>query len=176
MQPNDIVFQEHPVVTIGGNHFLCPTIIQFENEPLIEVGKFEAAGFTTKFAIYNSSGDKIAVVKGCQIHSTKEGKDSGVKMRFEPGLTACEYQGRTLVELRRKGAAALKGWAELYAPEGVFIKVNDSEMAAMLGTGGSLTAGGITMMGCTIQAPIGILFKKTGGVAIGASRGGASPT
>ena len=170
MEPIDVIFQQSPVVTLGGNHFLnCPTIIQWEDVPLMEVGKFESAGYTTKFAIYNSSGDKIAVVKGSQLHLTKEGKDAALKMRHEPNLTACEFNGRTLFELRRQGAAALKGAAELYAPEGALITVNDSKTAALLGTGGALKVGGVTMVGNTITAPIGILFTISGGVAIGSS-------
>ena len=167
IEPQDIVFQEQPAVTIGGNHFLCPTVIQWEDTPLLEVGKFETAGFTTKFAVYNSSGDALATVKGCQVYRTEAGKQSGIEMRHEPNLTACEVNGKTIFELRRTGAAALKGAAELYSPNGVFLKATDPELYGLLGTGGKLTAGPFTFVGTTFKAPIGILFHS-GGISFAA--------
>ena len=107
MESNDVIFQHHPVVAICGNRFYCPTIIQWEDTPLMEVGKFEPAGYTTKFAIYNSDGAQIAVVKGCQVYPTKAGKDAAIKPRYEPNLTVCEVDGKTIFELRRTGPTAL---------------------------------------------------------------------
>jgi hypothetical protein len=174
----DVIFQAHPTVTLAGNHFICQVVIQWEEVPLMEVGQFQKAGFTTKFAVYHSDGTKIAVVKGAQIYPTEEGKAALVTMRHEPNLTACELEGRTIFELRRQGAAALKGAAELYTPEGAFIKCNDSGMKSLLDTsGGSLAVigkgpdgergGTIIMTDSTIEAPIGILFRRSGAVSLG---------
>jgi len=42
----EIIYQSHPDVTVATNKFVgIPTIIQFENTPLLEVGKYEV-GFT----------------------------------------------------------------------------------------------------------------------------------
>src|SRR6266496_126205 len=140
----DVIFQESPVVEIATNKFInVATIIQWEDVPLMEVGQFEVAGYTTRFAIYHNDGTKIAVVKGSQMYPTEEGERASLKMRHEPNLTACELEGRTIFELRRTGAAALKGTAELYAPEGVFIKANDADLSALLGDGTHLQVGGL---------------------------------
>jgi hypothetical protein len=132
----DVIFQEHPEVEIATNKFIgVPTIIQWEDTPLIEVGKFEPAGYTTRFTVYHNDGTPIAVVRGSRIIRTDEGKRAKIEQRTAPDLTALELEGKTIIEMRRKGAAALKGWAEIYAPEGVFIKANDTDMAAILGNG-----------------------------------------
>src|SRR5690242_20668530 len=108
----NVIFQSHPDVVIGSNTFRnVPTIIQFEVTPLIEVGKFEPAGFTTRIAVYHNDGTKIAVVKGSQVYLTDEGRKASVTPRYEAGLTVCELEGKPIFELRRTSAAALKGWA-----------------------------------------------------------------
>lgn len=158
----DLVFQSHPDVIIGSNTFRnVPTILQYADTPLIEVGKFEPAGYTTKFAVYHNDGTRVAIVKGSQIHLTPEGEKSSVRLRHEPNLTVCEFEGKPIYELRRDGAAALKGWAELYAPEGVLIKANSAETSAMLRTGDPLAIDGMTLKNCEfINTAIGILVTR----------------
>lgn len=131
----DITFQEHPDVVIATNTFRnVETILQYEEFPLIEVGKFADAGYTTKFNVFHSDGSHMAVVKGARVFIT-EGAKAKVTARQEPDLTVCEMDGRPIIELRRKGASALKGWAELYAPHGVFIKAHETSLVVQRSDG-----------------------------------------
>ena len=146
----EITFQSHPEVSLGGNTFLnTPTILQFEDIPLLEVGQYENAGYTTRFPVYHNDGNKIAVVVGSRIHLTAEGKNANIKPRFQPDLTVFELEGKPILELRRKGAAAFSGWAELYAPEGILIRAFDSSISGLLRGGDALQLGGMTLMGNT---------------------------
>ena len=143
---DEIIYQSHPDVVIATNTFRnVETILQFEDVPLIEVGKFFDAGYTTRFNVYHSDGTHIAVVKGSQIYLTEAGKKASLKTRHEQNLTACELEGKTIIELRRDGPAAIKGWAELHAPEGVFVKATDADMSAIRGDGTHIHVGGLRL-------------------------------
>jgi hypothetical protein len=75
----ELIYQNHPSVVIATNTFVnVPTIIQFEDVPLLEVGKFADAGYTTRLAVYHNDGTKIAVVKGSRIFLTEEGKKANL--------------------------------------------------------------------------------------------------
>ena len=124
----EVFFSQHPDVVIASNRFIgVSTILQFENTPLIEVGKFVKAGYSAKFSVYHSDGTKIAVVKGRQIYRTEEGKAAKFSMRYDHELTACELEGKPILELRRDGPAALRGWAQLYAPEGFLVEIKPAD-------------------------------------------------
>ena len=163
-----ITFQSHPDVLIGSNTFRnVPTILQYEETPLLEVGKFEPAGYTTRFAVFDNSGIKIAVVEGSNITITPEGAKARVTCRHEPDLTVCELEGKPILELRRHGPQALKGSAELYAPHGVLIKANASEAAAILRSGQRLVPG-LQHLSNSTFADGGIAFHvRRDGIAIG---------
>jgi hypothetical protein len=167
----EVVYQSHPDITIGATTFRnVPTIIQFEDMPLMEVGRFVDAGFTTKFHIFHSDGTDLAVVKGAQIYETAAGKLTKIHLRHEPNLTVCELEGRPLFELRRRGAASLNGWAELYAPEGVLVKTADANISAMLGnTEDDLVINEDFSMGEGIcdGAKIGIQYLRDKGIRLG---------
>jgi hypothetical protein len=159
----EITFNEHPDVIIGTNTFRnVPTILQFEGTPLIEVEKSEPAGYRIKYAVYNRDGIQIAVVKGAQMYRTAEGAAANIKLRHEPNLTACELDDKTILELHRHGASALKGWAELYAPEGVLVKANDAGASAMLRNGDflPLPGGGYLRNSVFDGCKIGILATR----------------
>jgi hypothetical protein len=127
----EVTFQQHPAVNVAGSAFIgVPVVLQFEETPLIEVVRIVNAGFTTRFPVYHGDGTKIAVVVGSRIFVTPEGKDAKVTLRQEPNLSVCELEGKPILELHRKGAAALRGVAELYAPKGVLVKANDAGVAA----------------------------------------------
>ncbi|MGD0387471.1 MAG: hypothetical protein ABSC42_00840 [Tepidisphaeraceae bacterium] len=149
----EIIYQEHPVVTIATNHFVAvPIIIQFEQTPLLEVGKFEPAGYTTRFPVYHSDGTRLAIVNGCRIHPTDDGKKADIKVRQQPELSVFELEGKPILELRRDGPAALKGWAELWAPEGVLVKAHDSGVSGLLRTGAdALMIGNSVFHNCGIS-------------------------
>ncbi|MGO9108717.1 MAG: hypothetical protein ACLP9L_05745 [Thermoguttaceae bacterium] len=160
----EIFFQSHPDVIIGGNTFRnVKTILQFENIPLLEVGRFEPAGYSERFPVFNMDGVKVAVVVGRQIHLTEEGSKARIVRRCEPNLSVCELEGKPILELRRNGPTALRGWAELYAPEGLLIRALDSGVAALLSGGNALQIGGMVFMDSFFDGcPIGIHIGKSG--------------
>jgi hypothetical protein len=175
---NSVVYQSHPDVKIGSTTFRnVPTIIQFEDTPLMQVGKFVKAGYTTKFHIFHSDGTDLAVVKGAQIYQTAAGKLAKIRVRYENYLTVCELEGRPLFELRRQSAAALSGWAELYAPEGVLIKTADADIPGFISANGNIalhsTKKGGTMLGDFVCENIPIALRYTAkGVSVGIGTAG----
>lgn len=154
----ELIFQSRPEVFLGSNVFRnVPVIIQYHDTPMLEVGKYELAGYSTKFQVFHNDGTSIAVVKGSQIYKTAEGEKVGLVLRHEPNLTVCEMEGQAILELRREGPAALRGWAELYAPDGVLIKSSSPRLSALLQAGGDLRIGtSIVRGGVCEDVPIGI--------------------
>jgi len=122
-----LVYVPSNVVELATNTFIdVPVILQYDNTPIISTSKVEEAGYTVEFGIYHSDGTYLAKVVGPRLFATEDGKKAGVVMRHLPGVTACELAGKTLFEIRRTEAAALKTQAELYTPDGTFIRANDN--------------------------------------------------
>jgi hypothetical protein len=169
-----LFFQESPEVEIGTNKFInVPTIIQWEDVPLLQVGQFIEAGYTTKLRVFHNDGTHIADVNGSQVYSTSAGVKAAVSCRTEDGglLTVCEVEGKPIFELRRRNPGQLKGWAEIHAPEGVLIKVTDAETAALLGDGTALQVGGLAIRDGRFDGhEIGIHVTKQG-IAFGGKGG-----
>lgn len=167
----EVRFQKSPDVEIASNTFKnCPVILQFEETPLIEVGKFAKAGFTLRYPILDSQGKEIAKVVGSRIFLTAYGKNAKIRLRHEQRLVVCEVEGKPIIELRKTGAAALKGAAEIYAPEGILVKAYDTEVSSLLNSRGtSLNLFGRKMQNVGIDGfPIAILlFREDGEVKVG---------
>ena len=92
-----------------------------------------------------------------------------LRMRYPSGATVCELNGQTLFEVRRTEAAALQTQAELYAPDGRFIKSNQQGAPEGLVTAsaGMLQIGGVIMVGNTIaNKKIGIHVRSDGSIGI----------
>ena len=85
-----------------------PTILQYDETPLIQVVRAAEAGFTTEIPVYHSDGTYLAKVVGSQIYRTADGEKAGVTLRHPGHATVCEMNGKTLFELVREDAAALK--------------------------------------------------------------------
>ena len=91
-------------------------------------------------------------------------------MRHPGHATVCELDGKTLFELVREDAAALRTQAELYTPDGSFIKCADADLTGYVlrPEQEQLQIRGLTMTGCTFQGGrIGVWVRSDGGVAIG---------
>jgi hypothetical protein len=58
-----------------------PTILQYDDTPLIQVVRVAEAGYTTEIPIYHSDGTYLAKVVGSQLYSTPEGQKAGVTLR-----------------------------------------------------------------------------------------------
>lgn len=164
-----LIFQETPEVLFGSNRFInVPTILQFDETPLIQVVKTECAGFSTEIPIYHSDGTYLAKVVGSQIYRTAEGKKAGIVLKHPDKMTVCELNGQTLFEIERATAASLKASAELYTPTGYFVKYMSDTPSLIKTDGSALEVGGILMSGSTISgARIGVWIKSDGSVGIG---------
>lgn len=130
---DSLIFQQSPHFELAGNIFVnVPVILKYEDIPLIQIVKEAAAGFTSEISIYHNDGTYLAKVKGSQAYPTEAGKKAGVVMKYPAGLTVCELNGKIVFELARKEAAALKGAAELYTPDGAFIKTSDTGLSGYI--------------------------------------------
>jgi hypothetical protein len=165
-----LIFQESPVVHLAGNVFVeVPTVLQYEDTPLIQVVRAAKAGFTTEIPIYHSDGTYLAKVVGSQIYATEDGKKAGVTLHHPGHATICELNGKQIFEIIREEAAALRTQAELYTPDGSFIKCAENLAGYVLGPRQDrLQIHGLTIMRCTFKrVRIGICVKKDGSVALG---------
>lgn len=107
---------------------------------------------------------------GLGFFATEDGKKAGVTLQHPAGMTVCQMGGKTLFEIKRLGAAALKTQAELYTPDGLFVMASDKGLAeyAMGQDQKPMQIGGLVMMGNTFSGcRIGIHVKKDGGIEIG---------
>jgi hypothetical protein len=163
-------FQNSPIVTIGSNKFInVPVILKYEDTPLIEIIKEQTLGYTTSIPIYHSDGTYLAKVKGTRIFPTDDGKKAGIQMEHPYKKTICKMGNRTIFEIHHETGDAFKTFAELYTPDGYFIKYDDKPIPTLLDIKGNfLKVGGVTMTGCTFQnLRIGIWIKKDGSCALG---------
>ena len=150
-QSESLIFFESPEVEYGGCFFIkVPIILEYDDTPLIEVVQEQAAGYTTKFEVYNRDGVYIAKVRGSQVYLTDDGRKANLKLRHPNKMTVCELDGQTIFEIRRKGAAALRTDAELFTPDGRFLKANDHGAPANLisADGSSIRVGTTVLAGC----------------------------
>jgi hypothetical protein len=132
-KPQDLTFQEEPTFELGSNTFKdVPVVLQFGDTPLIEISQWENASYGVEFRIYNKDGVYLAKIRGNQIYRTEAGEKSNLFLRHPGDKTVCELDGKTLFELKREGAAALKGTAELFTPDGRFIKITNDYMIGNL--------------------------------------------
>lgn len=166
-----LIFQKAPNVELGTNTFIdVPTILQYDDTPLISVTKIENTGFTTEIPIYHNDGTYLAKVVGSQIYPTPDGKKAGLVIKHPDLMTVCELDGRVLFEITRKSAAAIKAQAELHTPDGYFVKYS-AQTPQLINLGGErLKIGGLTMSGNTFMGcSIGVLIGSDGSVRIGCS-------
>jgi len=165
-----LIHTPSPVVVFATNTFIdTPIILQFEDTPLIEVVRTLQAGFTTQFQIYASDGTHLAKVVGSRLFTTEVGTKAGLRLRHPDRMTVCELGGRTVFEVRRTEAAALATQAELYTPQGAFIRGTDTELGGhVIRNDQPLTLSSMTMEGCRFErCRIGIWVKSDGSVRIG---------
>ena len=74
-------------------------ILQYEDTPLLEVVREQAAGYTTQFSIYHHDGTYLAKLKGSQLYATEAGKKAGLVLRHPPLKTICELNGSPIIVL-----------------------------------------------------------------------------
>jgi hypothetical protein len=103
------------------------------------------------------------------VYPTAEGKKAKIEIRDIPGKFVCSLENRVLFELSHGVGDAFKATAELYAPDGYFIKCTDSPKPELINlAGNALRVGGVTMIGNVFQnLSIGIWLRTDGSCAIG---------
>jgi hypothetical protein len=74
-----LIYKQAPFVQLASNTFInVPTVLQYEDTPLISVVRVAKAGFTTEIPIYHNDGTYLAKVVGSQIYRTADGEKAGV--------------------------------------------------------------------------------------------------
>lgn len=166
----ELFYHSTPHVTFASNTFInVPTILQFEDTPLVSIVSEEGLGYTTEIPIYNSDGIYLAKVRGTRVYATEDGKKSGVEIQQLPNLWVCSVAGRTAFEIRQQSDDAFRTDAELYTPTGLLVKVTDAPKPELYSAaGGALRVGEVTMVGNTFQnLRIGVWLRSNGDLAIG---------
>ena len=159
----ELTINSEPVVELASNTFEhVPIVLQYENIPLIEVIQDQPIGFETQIPIYHPDGTYLAKVKGNRIFETPDGKKANIKVRDLQDAYVCYLDGKVIFELKHGTGDSFKADAELFAPEGYFVKCADGLDLKQLGLGGSeLTLGTITIKGCTFgHCPVGIWIGR----------------
>lgn len=166
-----LYFSELPTVVLATNTFVdVPIILQYEDTPLIQFIKEQSAGFTTEIPIYHPDGTYLAKARGSQLYLTDDGKKAGLTLVHAGNVTVCKLGSQVLFEIKRSQAAALRTRAELYAPNGYFLKCTDVDVPKLFDASGQeLRIGGVTMRECTFTGcRIGIHVGRQS-IAIGVS-------
>lgn len=180
MNPRRLYFHPTDTVIIGGNRFIdVPVVLQYDATPMIEIVR--DAGLvkgprkhTTQFHIFGADGQSLGRVKGSRLFPTEAGKASGVEMRHDVGVTACELNGRTLFEVRRPKAAAISVTAELFTPDGRFVRCNDGCSLHEYVDGDGMTVGRVRLEGNTFRHfAIAVHVKSNGEIHLGVGRAAA---
>lgn len=166
----ELIYQTSPLVTFATNTFInVPTILQFDDAPLISVVKDENIGFTSEIPIYHADGTYLAKVRGTRVYPTEAGQKAGIVMRSLPRLTVCELDGRTIFEIAHQAGDAFKAQAELHTPTGYFIKSTDAALPSLFKADKTeLCVGGMSMTNCSFSGVrIGVWLQSNGSVSIG---------
>jgi len=170
MSTDSLIYQTSPEVTIATNKFInVPVILKYEDTNLIEIINEIGLGYTTQIPIFHSDGTYLAKVNGTRMFPTEAGKKSGLTIDKLSGVTACKMGSQTLFEIHHQSGDSFRTVAELYTPDGCFVKCNDQATPGLLDNKGSaLQIGGLIMSGNTFEGcKIGIWLKKNGSCSIG---------
>lgn len=132
MSDDPLVFNTIPEFEFATNVFRnVPVILQYNETPLIQVVNEIDAGFTTEFHIFHNDGTDLAKVKGSRLFLTDDGRKANLTLSHPAGMTVCREGKRVLFEIRRTDAAALQTSAELYTPDGNFLKAPNVPLTAL---------------------------------------------
>jgi butyrate kinase len=169
---DNLIFKQAPIVTFGSNHYVnVPTILQYDDTPLVEIIRESPLEITTGISIYHPDGTYLAKARGARLFLTKDGEKCNLVLKHLAGATVCELGGKTLFEVKRTGAAAISTKAELYTPTGYFVSVLDSKPRVLTELSKDITRiGGLTTIGNTFNGcRIGVWVKSDGSILVGVS-------
>jgi hypothetical protein len=170
MNRDTLIFQTLPTVSIATNKFInVPVILKYEDTNLIEIIKELGLGFTTQILIYHPDGTYLAKVKGTRMFLTEDGGKARLTVVKLVGVTVCKMGNQTLFEIHHQLGDSFRTTAELYTPDGYFVKCTDQEVSDLFDNNGkALQIGELIMSGNTFSnCKIGIWLKKDGSCLIG---------
>lgn len=105
----ELIFQSSPSIIVATNTFInVPTVLKYEDTPLIEVIKEQNLGFTTQIPIYHSDGTYLAKVKGNRVYPTEAGKKANLEIRDTPSKFICSLDSKVVFELSHGVGQAFK--------------------------------------------------------------------
>lgn len=159
-------------MVIATNTFInVPVVLKYEDIPLIEFVREQPIGFATQVPIYHSDGTYLAKVKGNRVYPTGAGKKANVKVRNTADKFICTLENRVVFELSHGVGQAFKADAELFTPDGYFVRCADALYPGLFDSAGSAIAlSGVTLMGNTfLNCRVGIWLRKDGSIHIGVS-------
>ena len=167
---NSLIFQTSPKVIIATNTFInVPVVLKYEDTNLIEVISEQNLGYTTQIPIFHSDGTHLANIKGNRMYLSKDGEKAGLKIEKYQGLWVCTLEKQTLFEIQQQTGDSFKATAELYTPDGCFVKCSSSPTPNLIdASGNELKIGGFVMSGNIFNDfKTGIWIKKDGSLLIG---------
>ena len=164
----ELIYHSNPAVTFASNTFInVPTILQFDDTPLVSIVQEVGLGLTTEIPIYHSDGTYLAKVRGTRVYSTDDGKLAGVEIRQMATTWVCTVSGRTAFEIHHQSGDAFRTSAELYTPNGYLVKVTDAPQLYDA-SGQALHVGGARMVGNVFEnVRIGVWLRSDGSLTIG---------
>jgi hypothetical protein len=166
----ELIYHSSPAVTFATNTFInVPTILQFDDTPLVSIVREATLAYTTEIPIYHADGTYLAKVRGTRVYATKDGEAAEVAIRQLPTMWVCTVAGRTAFEIHHQQGDAFRVQAELNTPTGYLVRVeNDPKPQLYSASGQALQVGGITMVGNVFQnLRIGVLIRSNGRIGIG---------
>ncbi len=170
MYKETLTYQTSPRVTLATNTFInVPIILKYEDTNLIEIIKEAKFGYTTQIPIYHSDGTYLAKATGNRLFLTEAGKKVGLTIDKYKNVWVCKMVNQTLFEIQQQSGDAFKTVAELFTPDGYFVKCTNDPVPILIDSSGSaLRIGGIIMSGNTfVGCKTGIWLRKDGSCTIG---------
>lgn len=167
---SELHYHSTPTVKFGSNTFVgVPTILQFDDTPLVSIVREQDLGFTTEIPIYHEDGTYLAKVVGTRVYATEDGEKAGVEIKQFPQLWVCTVEGRTAFEIHQEAGDAFRTQAELHTPTGFFVKVAESPQPELFSASGEeLRIGGAIVSDCKfVGCRIGLWLKSDGSLSIG---------
>lgn len=168
---NEILFYQPATtsITLATNTFIgVKEILKFEDTNLIEVVKDFDLGYTTQIQIYHPDGTYLTKITGTRSYPTEEGRRAGVAIEKYHRLWVCKLGRRTLFEIHHHSPEEFRMMAELFSPEGYFIKCNDTSSDLIDISGTALKIGGLIMSGNKfVNCKTGIWLRRDGFCSIG---------
>jgi hypothetical protein len=164
------IFQSSPNITIATNTFInVPVLLKYEDTPLLEVINEQGIGFTTQIPIFHSDGTYLAKVKGNRVYPIDAGNKAKIEIRNLEDKFICILENQVIFELSHGIGDKFKAEAELYAPDGYFVKCTDAPKPELFDIAGSaIKVGGVMMSGNVFQnLSVGIWLRKNGSCTIG---------